>query len=509
MIRTGLKLQITLTLTLLLGTAMVLAGFVMTVFWQRSLIKAEAKRIHDILECVTANAKRAPGEPTALPDILAAPDYRISRLNADCLIFAQNNVTRRIIDTSCAADNQLASLVQSSRKSQENLVRTSGTVSGFPTRRPGRLLVAIPTGDRVPASALGISTPLAPVYGKIREARKALYMYLLLNAIFLVAIGFFRLVTSTVKPVERLVTLAEQYDITDDYPLAAENPGGEFGQLTASLNRMIRKIEQDRHNLRETIASLEATNAELTNTRKEMLRTENLATVGRLSAGLAHEIGNPLGIIQGYLELLNRETLDPASRRDFVKRAQDELGRVNNLIRQLLDFSRTSPRSHEQVSGHDLLKEIITLFRQRRNMHSISFRAEFHAANDTVAGDREGLRQVLVNCLLNAADAIQERGRDFPGEISIATRNETADAGDQLLIIISDNGVGIPPAQLNNIFDPFFTTKEPGRGTGLGLSVSLSIVESVGGTITAGSQPGKGTEISIILPQNQTGHADT
>jgi len=295
--------------------------------------------------------------------------------------------------------------------------------------------------------------------------------------------------------------MTENYDEQDDIVPFYDQGGSEFGRLSMALNRMTRRIDADRQRLRETVESLEAANAQLQKTQQEMIRAEKLASVGRLSAGLAHEIGNPIGIIQGYLELLRRENLSPEDRKEFSERATRELERINRLIRQLLDFARTAPPGKHRIGINPLLDDVVDMVSKRKHMENIHFRLSLEAKDDTVVANEEGLQQVFLNCLLNAVDAIAEKTDDGPGEITVTTLNrDSDDSRPEVVISIRDNGPGIEASDLNNIFDPFFTTKEPGRGTGLGLSVSHAIVEAVGGRISARSEEGKGAEIVVALP---------
>ena len=263
---------------------------------------------------------------------------------------------------------------------------------------------------------------------------------------------------------------------------------------------MLRQIDQDRLTLQDTVTSLEQANERLKETRQEMVRAEKLASVGRLAAGLAHEIGNPLGVVLGYLELLRSDPLPANEKEIFIRRSTEELGRINLLVRQLLDFSRAGGKQEEEIHVHVLVPELLHFFSAQKETGMMRFRQQLDAERDRVLGNTEGLRQVLMNCLLNSVDSIQE-GKIEQGEVRIATENRLRDTGEFLLCIqVRDNGIGIPEEQHENIFDPFFTTKEPGRGTGLGLSVAHTIIENMGGAISAANNPDAGITVSIELP---------
>jgi len=264
---------------------------------------------------------------------------------------------------------------------------------------------------------------------------------------------------------------------------------------------MVAKLEQDRENLRTTVQSLKQANTQLENTRQEMVRAERQASTGRLAAGLAHEIGNPLGVMQGYLELLRQETLAPAEKKEFLDRTEQELGRVNRLIRQLLDFARPSPGNRVPVHGQQLVQQAVEMFRER-GKGAITYDAMFLAKQDLVLADTDGLRQVLVNCLLNAEDALlDETASGKSGRIEVLCENWSAPNGlPALRVTVRDNGPGISPEHLAEVFEPFFSTKEVGKGTGLGLSVSFGLIAGFGGEMGAASQSGEGAEIWFSLP---------
>jgi signal transduction histidine kinase len=232
-----------------------------------------------------------------------------------------------------------------------------------------------------------------------------------------------------------------------------------------------------------------------------MVRTEKLAAIGRLSAGLAHEIGNPLSIVLGYVDLLRRADLSTEEREVFSKNSQLELDRIKTLIRQLLDFSRSDNLQEHRISVNDLIKQVIGFVGMEKSFARCNIIQQLDAGRDMVIANADSLRQVLLNCLLNAVDSLA--GGEGSGEIVVCTRNSEEELmGGSLFISLKDNGKGIAAEHLENVFDPFFTTKEPGKGTGLGLFVCHTIIERLGGSITIGNNPygEKGSEVVITLP---------
>jgi signal transduction histidine kinase len=238
-------------------------------------------------------------------------------------------------------------------------------------------------------------------------------------------------------------------------------------------------------------------------------KAEKLASVGRLSSGIAHEIGNPIGIIMGYLELLKQKNTSAHEKREYITRTEDEINRINTIIRQLLDLSRPSNDGAKAVSVHEIINDITDMVRSQPLMSNIRINQFLEAQDDTVIADANQLRQVFLNLIINAADAIGSGQKETKGQLVIKSNNiladsetntGTAESQSMLQIMYIDNGPGVSPDTLNNIFDPFFTTKQPGKGTGLGLSVSFMIVESMGGIIKAASEAGQGTTMTILLP---------
>jgi signal transduction histidine kinase len=226
-----------------------------------------------------------------------------------------------------------------------------------------------------------------------------------------------------------------------------------------------------------------------------------------MAAGIAHEIGNPIGIVLGYLGLLKESSISPEEREDYINRAEGEISRIQSIIRELLDFSRPVEEVSEDVTVHAIIREITGILKVQPLMNNISIDLMLGAECDTVHADPNQLRQVFINLMMNAADAVSSIESSEGGKLTIETRvtaGPEIDSSNKFLIIeIEDNGPGISAENLENIFDPFFTTKEPGKGTGLGLTVCFMIVEQAGGKISAESDGSSGTTFTISLPLKQ------
>ncbi|UCF92475.1 MAG: hypothetical protein JSW39_30145 [Desulfobacterales bacterium] len=407
-------------------------------------------------------------------------------------------------------------MVKSARRAMQSGQQNTqflGSIWGIFWKQRQNLLISRPVSDKEHTIAgISIAWPLDSVFGTLRHLQGILFIYVLINAALLTICGMYRLSKIYLQPISRLAERADRYREDTEMLFAVRRGDNELNNLSRALNGMVRRIAADKEKLRETVASLEKANFELKQAQKDVVRAEKLASVGRLSAGIAHEIGNPIGIVHGYLELLKQEDITPGEHMEYVTRTENEVTRINMIIRQLLDLSRSSHSGLELISVHEIVNDVRNVFRLQPLMCNIVLELELQADQDIVLADPNQLRQVFLNLMINAADAIASCENKTTGRITIKSRvifeeNEEVDRkARQLEIQFIDNGPGIPEGNLGNIFDPFYTTKEPGKGTGLGLSVSYMIVEGIGGTMKVQSEVGKGTSMILCLPLAVEGH---
>jgi two-component system sensor histidine kinase HydH len=232
--------------------------------------------------------------------------------------------------------------------------------------------------------------------------------------------------------------------------------------------------------------------SEVKSLEKQLVRAEKLGTVGVLTAGLAHEIGTPLGIIRGRAEVLLGKVKDPAVASDLesVIRQIDQIG---STIRQVLDFARTQPVELRAVNPQEALESALTILDWRLRQKDLFVRMDCPPNVPPIAADPDQLQQVLVNLIINACDACANKG-------AIRLGARAGDGSEIVVIEITDDGCGIAQEDLNAVFDPFFTTKKRGEGTGLGLPVASSIVRNHHGEISLLSRKGEGTTVTIQWP---------
>jgi two-component system NtrC family sensor kinase len=353
--------------------------------------------------------------------------------------------------------------------------------------------------------AVTIRAHLGPLYETLRRSEKFILIFILLNTVILLLFGISLLSRTVVGPIHKLLSITEEFKEGEAFPnLEGGASRNEIGQLFRSLNMMINRLDENKKELKDHISSLEKANQEIKKAQYEIIKSEKLASVGRLATGVAHEIGNPIGIVLGYLELLKGEDLNEEEQRDFLCRIESEITRVSQIIRQLLDFSRPASIEPRPINIHDLVMETINMLSPHPMMSSIEIRSDLKAAKDTVWTDPSQIKQVFVNIIMNAADAM---GKTDILEDAAAVRRLTIksiNSGDSIELSFTDTGSGIPEHELGHIFDPFYTTKEPGKGTGLGLSICYRIIEGLGGHIHAKSSQGRGTAIIIKIPLFRT-----
>lgn len=351
--------------------------------------------------------------------------------------------------------------------------------------------------------AVTIHSNLISLYQPLRKSERLIFIYAILNTIILALFGTYLLSRTFVKPIHKLLRITEEFKEGEPFPFPAHSSRNEIGRLFRSLNMMVNRLEENKKELKAHISSLEQANKEIQKAQEEIIKSEKLASIGRLSTGLAHEIGNPIGIILGYLDLLKRRDLKESEREDFLKRTETEISRVNEIIRQLLDYSRPSSAEPEATAVHNLIQETLDMLSPQPMMAQLKTTINLDAMQDTVWANPNQLKQVFLNVIMNAADAMAEMDGSVKKTRKHILAIRTVNLENTIELVFEDTGPGIAPDNLGSIFDPFYTTKDPGKGTGLGLSICYRIIEGLGGKIYAESRPGHGTSIFIDIPLYQ------
>ena len=335
-----------------------------------------------------------------------------------------------------------------------------------------------------------------PVGGRGDVARRGLFVfYLGMTALVVLLLSYVLLTYFIVRPIDGMRRASERMaegNLRTSVPIRG---AAEVARLASAFNEMASQIRADRAALQRRLEELERATAELTTAQEHLVRSARLAAVGRLSAGVAHEIGNPLAAIRGMLDLMQAGDLEQDEEREFVSRVQRETERIHRTIRDLLDFSRHEPgqsgRIESSASLAEVVEDTVKLIDRQARFQDIALELTVDEALPRVRGDHERLRQLLLNLLFNAADALSGKGTI---EVSATGANGSVQ------LVVADDGPGIDDEILDQVFDPFVTTKPAGQGTGLGLAVCHTIVDRLGGSIRAENRTGGGASFEVSLP---------
>ncbi|MBN1313333.1 MAG: cache domain-containing protein [Anaerolineae bacterium] len=288
---------------------------------------------------------------------------------------------------------------------------------------------------------------------------------------FILATPVSRLITQPLKDLRELVKTSHRVANGDLIARAPVTARGEVGLVSKSFNTML-----------DTLQS----------TQNQLVRSEKLASLGQLAAGVAHELNNPLGTILLYAETMMGECSEDDPSCEDLKMIISETKRCKRIVSDLLNFARQSPIISQPTDIHAVIQELIEATSRLLKDSPIVFKIELASDLPIIEGDATQLRQVFLNMMGNAIEAMPEGGT-----LTIRTRSEPP---DMVTIEFQDTGVGIPPEYLRKIFTPFHTTKPIGKGTGLGLSIVYGIVKMHRGQINVQSRPGEGATFTISLP---------
>jgi two-component system NtrC family sensor kinase len=327
-----------------------------------------------------------------------------------------------------------------------------------------------------------------------------LTVLLISDVLIFAAFGHYLVTRRMLAPLDAMIQGAVAIAEGDYERRLPEGETAELERLSDSVNRMAERLIHHQAGLAANVRSLEETNRQLTEARDAMVRAEKMASVGRLASGIAHEVGNPLGAILGYLGLLGRKADE--SKRELVEAAEKEARRIDRIIKGLLDYARIRESKSQPMDVNAVIDQTIELVSTQGRFTNVDVQIDLDRKLPVVDADPYQLQQVLVNLLVNATDALGEtkdarievrsswrvheekmylpvrRKDDLPGidyshrRRLVATgrlpREDPFLPGRQIIeITIADNGSGIPRELLEQIFEPFVTTKEPGKGTGL------------------------------------------
>jgi signal transduction histidine kinase len=333
-------------------------------------------------------------------------------------------------------------------------------------------------------------------------------------AAFLVAVAatvpwFLRWASGIFRPLERMTGTIARVESGDlDARSGHVDARDEIGQVEFHLDHLLDQLQERDTRLRqwneelnqrveERALKLQHANRQLETTTKQLIISEKLAAIGEITAGVAHEINNPIAVVQGNLEVI-RELMGSkaeAAKTEF-RLIDGQLHRISEIVTRLLQFAKPQEYAgySEQYDVADIITDTLPLIQHLLNKTTVTVEKEYRASR-LILTSRTELQQVLVNLMVNAIHAMPDGGR-----LTLRTFDRDEDGRPGVVIEVADTGAGMAPEVMERIFDPFFTTKRR-KGTGLGLSISQMLVTRQGGQISVESEPGKGTTFAVWLAE--------
>jgi len=349
--------------------------------------------------------------------------------------------------------------------------------------------------------------PTLTVGQELSKLHNLTLVYMGSSIIMALLLGYIFLTMFIVKPASDLSRAAEK--VAEGQLGVEVRVGGpaELTKLQRDFNQMSRRLGEQHRVLRERLAELEKSATDLREAQDRLIQSAKLASIGRLAAGVAHEIGNPLSAIRGFLELLGK--VDPASREgtEYRTLALEEVERIHRVISELLAYSRTGTAGETGASLLSAAERAISLCRAQPLFDGVETEVTISPELGPLHATTDQLTQILVNLLLNAAAAMRGRGKvTLEGEVHPSwRRNPWATPAPAAVLRVTDTGPGIAPEHMDRIFEPFFTTKGSREGAGLGLAVCQSICERQEGDIRAENRPEGGARFTVIVPLEPKG----
>lgn len=361
---------------------------------------------------------------------------------------------------------------------------------------------------------------LKGVMENLSISKKSTFKVIFVESIVIIIFITMLLSMMVARPIERLAKITNRIasgNLNSRIEIFSKD---EFGYLANAFNRMAEELQKTHRSLENTIVSQKEAYSALKETQDHLISSEKLASVGRLAAGVAHEVGNPLSSISGYTEILSMEGISEEERLDYIHKIQHATDRIQKIIRGLLDFSRPASLELHPVNLKEVIETTIDLAAHHSALQATPINIDFPNDLPLVMADEYALSQVFLNIIINSAQAMKDNPPERTRKIIISAASKMMEAmnktNENELIVgksnfyrpienvmviasIKDFGKGIKKENINQVFDPFFTTKKSGEGTGLGLTICHTIIERFQGEIQIYSIPEQETTISVLL----------
>jgi C4-dicarboxylate-specific signal transduction histidine kinase len=330
------------------------------------------------------------------------------------------------------------------------------------------------------------------------EGRLVLGLMVIDGCIFTL-LGAYLLRRRVVSPLRKLAETARAIEESGPGPRVAVEGVREAVEVGEAMSDMSEALSRRNTDLEKAISDLRGANTSLRRAREGLDRSERLAAVGQLAAGVAHEVGNPMGAVLAFLDMAQRDESLSESSRTYISRAVEQGLRVRKILGQLLDFSRPPRTSRTSFDLGAVAEQAVGLVTAQSRYDGLSFEIVREEGDPIVVADESIAAQILLNLVLNAADAA---GVASEPRVRVSVILEGRRAGDGVVCHVEDNGPGVEAEDRSRIFDPFFTTKPPGEGTGLGLANALRLAEDLGGGLRCDrSEDLGGADFVLELPR--------
>lgn len=338
---------------------------------------------------------------------------------------------------------------------------------------------------------------LEKAYLFVRNRVILTFLGIALIAFILIIATTYLITYSFTKPLSDMVNVTKFITKGDLSHTVKVSSKDEIGQLAISFNAMVNSLIQMRKELEEWGNTLEKKvkerTEELAAMQNTLTQSQRLASLGKMAAGIAHEINNPLGGILSLSSLALEDMHNNDPNKENVEEVVKQALRCREIVKGLLQFSRQEEGKSEYLKLNQIIDTNLALVEKQALFHNITIAKNYDPDIPLILGDNSQLQQVFINIIMNSVEAMEE-----VGTLTIATYQNKSD--EQVVVEISDTGCGIPPENIDRIFDPFFTTKEVGKGTGLGLAIAYGIVTRHQGKMSVKSTVNKGTTFTITFP---------
>jgi two-component system, NtrC family, sensor kinase len=483
-VRGGLRLQILLLLGGLLLLAFIPLFFAVATYTSITLQQVRVGQARALGRAIAAHVAEARGSRSE-QDLLGLLRAEVGTEGVEAIGVYDGAGKRVAAAGEPGAVDHLPQKGVESREALRELDSSSSILSVTVPSSSGAVVAVLRIDDQSARAA-----PLVRLVG----------LYTSIVGLMLLVIAYFALTRLIVRPLDALARAAERVAGGARRLAVPKTSVRELADLGTSLGIMTERLLQEEDKLRTKIDEVERATERLKEAQDRLVRSERLASVGRLAAGLAHEIGNPISAIMGLQDLVLAGGLSPEEERDFMERMRRETERINRILRDLLQFARPAAQPHgdEQQEPGDVetaARDTAALVAPQRSLKDVSLNLEVKPGLPEVTLGHEQLMQVILNLVMNAADAVGAGGK-------IRVAAERSASGVRLTV--EDDGPGVDPRVVAQLFEPFVTTKEIGKGTGLGLAVCRGLVEAAGGSITLDREYARGARFVVELPVRES-----